>query len=378
MLEIRLEKLKTFNLKTIKVKIPFVDLYAQYQTIKSDIDFAIQSVIAQSAYIGGDYVSEFERDYSAWLPAKHTISCANGTDSLEIILKAWNIGKGDEVIVPAMTWISTAEAVSNMGATPVFVDVESSYYTILPEEIAAKITKKTKAIIPVHLYGQCANMPEIMKIARVNNLKVLEDCAQAHGAEIDGIRAGLWGDAASFSFYPGKNLGSYGDAGCITTNDDELFEVCKIIANHGQKGKHNHLMVGRNSRMDGMQAAILSKKLQRLDQWNNRRNEIGIYYNSKISSEKYGLPQLRENGKHVFHIYSIVCMDRNHVINELSNAGISSAVHYPTELPSTKVYLSEEIFPNSKSIANYNLSIPIYPEMTLEQLDYVIDVLNKI
>ncbi|NDC31837.1 MAG: DegT/DnrJ/EryC1/StrS family aminotransferase [Bacteroidetes bacterium] len=360
------------------MKIPFVDLYAQYQTIKGDIDFAIESVIAQSAYIGGNYVSKFEKDYEAWLPAKHIISCANGTDSLEIILKAWNIGKGDEVIVPAMTWISTAEAVSNVGATPVFADVDSAYYTILPEEITAKITKNTKAIIPVHLYGQCANMPEIMKIARVNNLKVLEDCAQAHGAEIDGVRAGLWGDAASFSFYPGKNLGSYGDAGCITTNDDELFEMCKIITNHGQKGKHNHLIVGRNSRMDGMQAAILSAKLPNLDQWNNSRNEKGIYYNSNIDPEKYGLPQLRENSKHVFHIYSLVCKNRNYVVNELNNAGISTAVHYPTELPATKVYQSSEVFPNSKHMANHNLSIPIYPEMTIEQLDYVIDILNKI
>jgi len=360
------------------MKVPFVDLVAQYQTIKKDIDQAMNSVIEQSAFIGGSFVQKFEKDFSAWLPAKHTISCANGTDSLEIILKAWNIGKGDEVIVPAMTWISTAEAVSNVGATPIFADVDSVYYTILPEEITAKITSRTKAIIPVHLYGQCANMPEIMKIAKQHNLKVLEDCAQSHGAEIDGIRAGLWGDAASFSFYPGKNLGAYGDAGCITTNEDAVAEVCKIIANHGQKGKHNHLMMGRNSRLDGIQAAILSAKLPYLNQWNNRRNEIGNYFNSKIDSVKYQLPTIRENGKHVFHIYSIGCLDRMRVINELSNAGIASAVHYPTELPATPVYNTTEIFKNSKNIAAHNLSIPMYPEMNTEQLDYIINILNRI
>jgi dTDP-4-amino-4,6-dideoxygalactose transaminase len=360
------------------MKIPFVDLVAQYQTIKTDIDKAIESVITQSAFIGGSFVQQFEKEFSAWLPAKHTISCANGTDSLEIILKAWNIGKGDEVIVPAMTWISTAEAVSNVGATPVFADVDSVFYTILPEEIKAKITSRTKAIIPVHLYGQCADMPAIMDLAKQHGLKVLEDCAQSHGAEINGIRAGLWGDAASFSFYPGKNLGAYGDAGCITTNDDAVAEVSKIIANHGQKGKHNHLMVGRNSRLDGMQAAILSAKLPNLDQWNARRNEIGNYYNSKINSDKYRLPKIRENCKHVFHIYSIGCHHRQHVINELNIAGIATAVHYPAELPATPVYQTSEIFNNSKIIAACNLSIPMYPEMNKEQMDYVISILNKI
>lgn len=359
------------------MKIPFVDLVAQYHTIKTEIDHAIQSVITKSAFIGGEFVQQFEKDYSEWMKVKHTISCANGTDSLEMILKAWNIGKGDEVIVPAMTWISTAEAVSNVGATPIFADVDSNYYTILPEEIKKKITPKTKGIIPVHLYGQSVDMPSIMEIAKQNGLKVLEDCAQAHGSEIDGKKAGQWGDAASFSFYPGKNLGSYGDAGCITTNDDELAENCRIIANHGQKGKHNHLIVGRNSRLDGMQAAILSAKLPHLNNWNAKRNEIGLYFNSKIDHERYKLPAIRENGKHVFHIYSIACNNRNNLMELLSKNGIASAIHYPNELPATPVYNTSEIFTNAKNIAQKHLSIPIYPELTLEEMDYIIAILNN-
>ncbi len=361
------------------MKIPFVDLHAQYLSIQSEIDAAIKNVITETAFIGGRYVSQFEKDFASWLQVKHVISCANGTDSMEIILKAWGIGSGDEVIIPAMTWISTAEAVSNVGAKPVFADVDEHYYTLNPEALQEKINSNTKAIIPVHLYGQCADMPGIMEIAKKHNLKVLEDCAQSHGAEIMSKKAGLWGDAASFSFYPGKNLGSYGDAGCMTTNDEVTAENCRIIANHGQKGKHNHLKVGRNSRMDGMQAAILSAKLPFLDMWNSKRQDIADFFDHHIDPDKYKIPVKRTNGKHVSHVYTVGCKEnRAIVMNKLEEKGISTSIHYPVELPNTMPYKSHEIFINARNLANKHLSIPIYPELSETQMQYIIDTLNSI
>jgi dTDP-4-amino-4,6-dideoxygalactose transaminase len=362
-----------------KLVIPFVDLHRQYNSIKFEIDTAIKNVITETEFIGGKYVKQFEQDFRNWNSIKNVVACANGTDSMEIILKAWNIGPGDEVIVPAMTWVSTAEAVSNLGATPVFVDVDEDYYTINPSLISSKISAKTRAIIPVHLYGQCADMPEIMRIAKQYNLKVLEDCAQAHGAMINDKMAGTWGDASSFSFYPGKNLGSYGDAGCIATDDDKLAELCRIIANHGQKSKHNHFMVGRNSRMDGIQGAILSAKLPFLNRWNEKRIKVAEYFKSNLNPEKYQLPKKRKNGKHVFHVYVLICkIDRNTVVNQLSNMGIASSIHYPSELPFTKPYFSEEVFENSRKLAQKSISIPIFAELYENELEYIVKVLNDI
>ena len=239
------------------MKIPFVDLYAQYVSIKPDIDAAIEKTIKNSSYIGGQAVKDFEKAFASYLGLSNVIACANGTDSIEILLQSFGVGKGDEVIVPAASWISTSEAVSSVGATPVFVDIEAEYYTINPALIEAAITPKTKAIIPVHLYGHPADMPAIMKIAEKHKLVVIEDCAQSHGARINGQIVGSFGNAASFSFYPGKNLGAYGDAGAMATNDDAVAEKARMIANHGQKGKHHHIMEGRNTRHDGLQAAIL-------------------------------------------------------------------------------------------------------------------------
>lgn len=360
------------------MKIPFVDLHAQYLTIQDKIDTAIKNVITETAFIGGKYVQQFEKDFAEWMDTKHCIACGNGTDTMEIILKAWNIGKGDEVIIPAMTWISTAEAVSNVGAIPVFADTDPLYYTLDPALIKGKITSRTKAIIPVHLYGQCADMPAIMEIAGRHKLKVLEDCAQAHGAEIGEKKAGQWGDAASFSFYPGKNLGAYGDAGCITTDDNETALNCRMITNHGQKGKHNHIVIGRNSRMDGLQAAILSVKLKHLDAWNSRRAEIAAYLTQHLDQTKYKLPSIRENGKHVFHIYSVACNNRQLVMETLESKGIMSAIHYPNELPAIHVYKTSEEFANAHHIAKHHLSLPMFPELSAEQLSYIVDCLNNI
>jgi dTDP-4-amino-4,6-dideoxygalactose transaminase len=364
------------------MKIQFVDLKAQYQSIKPEIDEAIFSVINQGAFIGGHYVQQFEKDFSNYLQCKHVIGCANGTDSLEIIMKAMGIGLGDEVIVPALSWFSTSESVSAIGATPVFVDIEETFFTIDTNLIESKITSKTKAIIPVHLYGQAANMPAIMAIAAKHNLKVIEDCAQSHGAEIEGKKVGIWGDAASFSFYPGKNLGAYGDAGCMVTNNDELAKVCRMIANHGQIKKHDHLIEGRNSRLDGLHAAVLSVKLKYLVSWTQQRINNAQFYNQLFVNSTIQIPHLRPNAQHVFHLYVIRVANRDKVMQYLQEKEIQSFIHYPTPLPLLKAYanrhFTEADFPVAVMVANSIISIPMYAELTESEMSYVATTLKEV
>ncbi len=372
------ETLEKFTMQ----KIPFVDLYAQYQSIKQNIDEAITSTIKNTTFIGGKPVQDFEQAFAGFIGVKHTIGCANGTDSIEILLQAYGIGKGDEVIVPAASWISTSEAVSTAGATAVFVDVEEDYFTINPALIEAAITPNTKAIIPVHLYGHPADMPAIMAIAQKNNLIVIEDCAQSHASSINGKLTGTFGHAASFSFYPGKNLGAYGDAGCMATNDDAIAENARMIANHGQKGKHNHIIEGRNSRLDGLQAAILSAKLPYLHQWTHARIALAALYNSSISNLSFTLPKTKENYKHVFHLYVIRSNRRDALKDELNTLGIETAIHYPCALPFLNCYANQNFiagsFPVAENWANTVLSLPMYAELTHEQLQYVTDALNQL
>ena len=360
------------------MNVPFVDLHAQYESIKTEIDTAIHNVIRDTAFIGGSnnkYVQNFEEAFKAYLGIDDVMTCANGTDSLEILLSAYGIGKGDEVIVPAMTWISTAEAVNTVGATPVFVDIEAEYYTINPALIEAKINANTKAIIPVHLYGQPADMDAIMAIAAKHNLIVIEDCAQSHGAMYKGKMVGTIGHASSFSFYPGKNLGAYGDAGCMATNDKAIAETCRMIANHGQKGKHNHLIPGRNSRLDGIHAAILSVKLPFLPKWTEERIAVAAYYENNFK-DIVVTPATRPGCQHVFHLYVIQTEDRAQVVKELKEKGIETAVHYPTALPFLPVYATSETQPSDYPVAavfqHRILSIPMYPELGQSQQDWVI------
>ena len=249
------------------MKIPFVDLKAQYNSIKNEIDNAISTVISETSFIGGFHVNNFEQEFQNKYGVNHCISCANGTDSLYIIMKMLEIGYGDEVITVANSWISTSETISQTGATPVFVDCEPEYFTINVNEIEAKITPKTKAIIPVHLYGQMCEMDKLIEICEKHSLFLIEDCAQSHFSKYKNVKAGLHGHAASFSFYPGKNLGAYGDAGAIITNNDKFAESFKMFARHGALVKHKHLIEGINSRMDGLQAAILSVKLKKIEHW---------------------------------------------------------------------------------------------------------------
>ena len=361
-------------------RIVFTDLHAQYLTIREDIDAAIATVIRDSAYIGGPVVSAFEAAFSQYLGVEHVVSCANGTDSMEIILKAWGIGPGDEVIVPAQSWISTSEVVGNVGARPVFVDVEPDHHTLDVGRVEHAITPRTRAIIPVHLYGHPADMPAIMSLADRHGLKVLEDCAQSHGAAIDGRLVGTFGHAASFSFYPGKNLGAYGDAGCMTTSDPDLAGRIRRIANHGQEGKHNHLTEGRNSRLDGLQAAILSAKLPWLDRWNEARRGVAAAYSEGLRGLPVDTPGVRPGYLHAFHLYVIRTDRRDELLQYLRQSGVDAAIHYPTALPFLPCYSSlghtPADFPTAFSNQSRILSLPVYPEMTTDITRRVLDAVH--
>jgi dTDP-4-amino-4,6-dideoxygalactose transaminase len=357
------------------MNIPFVDLKAQYFAIKESIDNAIAGVIGDSAFIGGEYVKKFENAFAAHLGAQHCIGCANGTDSIEILLKAFNIGKGDEVIVPALSWISTSEAVTAIGATPVFVDIEPDYYTIDVSRIEEKITPATKAIIPVHLYGHPADMPGLMKIAAKHNLYIIEDCAQSHDAEVASKKTGTWGNAASFSFYPGKNLGAYGDAGCMTTDNSEVAALARMIANHGQIKKHQHIIEGRNSRLDGLQAAILSAKLPHLNKWTEARIRNSGQYTQLLQRSSLILPKTKKDARHVFHLYVVRVKNRDFVMAELKKNGIETFVHYPKALPFLKAYEYlkhvPQHFPVAAAAQDEILSLPMYPELSQPAIEYV-------
>jgi dTDP-4-amino-4,6-dideoxygalactose transaminase len=356
------------------IEVPFVDLYAQYLTIQREVDEAIALTIRESSFIGGKSVAMFEEEFAAWIGTQYAVACANGTDSIEMILHAAGIGPGDQVIVPAVSWISTSEAVSAAGARPVFVDVDADLLIDIAQ-IEAAITPHTRAIIPVHLYGNPVDMHALMAVAKKHSLFVLEDCAQAHGATVRGKTVGTFGHAASYSFYPGKNLGAYGDAGAVLTSDRSLAERVRMIANHGQKGKHNHLIEGRNSRMDGMQAAILRAKLPHLHKWTAMRKLHADYYSAGLSKSGVITPRLREDVGHVFHLYVIQCHRRDELMAALSAQHIHTAIHYPTPLPALPCYAghgySQDAFPNASRTSRI-LSLPMYAELTHGQMDHVI------
>ncbi len=364
------------------MKVPFVDLYSQYQIIKPEIDKAIADVIAETAFISGKYAVKFENEFASFLGIKHVMSCANGTDSLEILLTAFDIGEGDEVIVPANSWISTSESITTIGAKVVFVDCDPVTNTIDVNLIESKITTNTKVIIPVHLYGCPADLDPIMELALKHNLVVIEDCAQAHGAEYKGKMIGTIGHASSFSFYPGKNLGAYGDAGCMATNLDEIAKRSRMIANHGRLGKHDHGIEGRNSRLDGIQAAILSAKLPHLHDWTASRIANAILYRKLLAEVKgIELPVIPKEYKHVFHLFVIKVDNRNAVQDYLNAKGIETGIHYPIALPLLQAYqyMHHQVsdFPVAAHQMHQILSLPMYAELTHEQIHYVCDTLKE-
>ncbi len=358
------------------MKIPFVDLHAQYLSIKPEIDAAISEVIAQSAFIRGPHVDAFESAWAKTLGMRHCVSCANGTDALYIAMRALGVKPGDEVITTAHSWIATSETISQAGGRVVFCDTDSDTFTIAPELIESKITSATVGIIPVHLYGQPADMDAIVAIARKYKLWVIEDCAQAHLAKYKGRFVGTFGDIATFSFYPGKNLGAYGDAGCAVTNDDRLADWMATFARHG--GKAEHVMEGINSRMDGLQAAILNVKLPHLPRWTEARRRVAARYDELLKGVgDVVTPRVASGREHVYHLYVIRTEKRDVLRKHLTDAGIATVLNYPKALPFYPAYAylghAPKDFPNAYANQLQILSLPIYPEITEEMIAYVAD-----
>ena len=363
------------------MKINFVDLQKQYQNYKEEIDEAVHGVLNKSNYVLGDEVEKFEEEFSSYCEVKYCIGVDSGTDALFLSLKALNIGLGDEVITVANTFIATAFAISMTGAKPVFVDVNPDTYNIDVNRIEEKITFRTKAILPVHLYGQPADMKPILESAKKYNLFVIEDSCQAHGAKYREKRTGSFGDIAAFSFYPGKNLGAYGDGGAITTNNEDLAEKIKMLRNYGQKMKHNHLIKGFNSRLDTIQAAILRVKLKYLDEWNQRRRENAQKYNELLSGLDVVLPKELGGIEPVYHLYVIQTERRNELLEYLANKEISAGIHYPIPIHLQPAYkelgYKRGDFLITETLSQKVLSLPMFSTLKDEEIIYICDLIRK-
>ena len=357
--------------------IKFIDLHKQYLSIKSEIDTAIASAIKESAYIKGTYVEKFETDFAQYQEVQHCIGVANGTDAIEIALEGLNLPSNSEIIVPANSFIATSEAVTRAGHKVIFCDCNEKNYTISIEDFEKRITTLTKAVVVVHSHGHSCDMDAVSHIAKQYDLKIIEDCAQAHGAKYKNKKVGGIGGVGTFSFYPGKNLGAYGDAGAIVTNDEALSKKCRMIANHGRIDKYNHEFEGRNSRLDGMQAAILSVKLKHLDEWIESRRKLAQHYIKRLKDlSEIALPFQAEWAYHVWHLFVIRSAKRNELQSYLKQCGIHTGIHYPIALPKLKAYeyigqQKESIFANKSD--KLLLSLPIYPEMTISDIDVVCD-----
>lgn len=358
------------------MQVPFLNLRAPHDLLRSEINAAIQEVIDANAFAGGPFVTKFEEDFAKFCDAKYSIGVGNGTDALWFILLALGVGPGDEVITTPSTFMATAEAISFCGAKPVFVDIEESTYNLDPEKIEKAITKKTKAIMPVHLFGQCADMDPIMEVARKHGLPVVEDACQAHGAEYKGRKAGSLGIAAAFSFYPGKNLGAMGEAGGITTNDAKLREAMMTLRDHGQAKKYHHTMIGWNGRMDGIQGAVLRIKLKHLAQGNEQRRKNAERYHELLGhTAGLVLPKAAKDRKHVYHIYAVRVKDRDAKLKRLNERGISCGIHYPIPVHLQEAYrflgFGRGSFPVAERCADEFLSLPMFPELNEEQIQAV-------
>lgn len=364
-----------------------VDLLAQYQHIKHEVDAAISQVLMSSAFIQGPEVKEFSKALSEKTQNTHVVTCANGTDALQIVMMALGLKSGDEVILPVHTYVATAEVIALLGLQPVFVDVDESTFNIDVKQIESSITPNTKAIVPVHLYGQCADMEKIIEIARRHNLYVIEDAAQAMGAEYtfsNGIikKAGTMGTAGTTSFFPSKNLGCYGDGGAIFTHDADLAELMKMISTHGQKIKYHHDIVGINSRLDTLQAAILKVKLNHLEEYTKRRNEVANFYDKALAGCSFlELPKRAPNSTHVFHQYTLKTknISRDSFKNFLEKRGVPSMIYYPVPLHLQKAYKKPQFgvgsFPVTEHLSNVVISLPIHTEMTNEELTYICETI---
>ncbi|SDE81001.1 DegT/DnrJ/EryC1/StrS family aminotransferase [Sporomusa acidovorans] len=357
------------------MNIPFLDLKAPYQELKNELDAAYTRVMNSGRYLLGKELEQFEQEFAAYCGVKHCIGVGNGLEALHLVLRAWNIGAGDEVIVPANTYIATWLAVSYAGAVPVPVEPDEHTFNINPDKIATAVTKRTKAIIPVHLYGQAANMQKIMTVAQNYNLKVLEDAAQAHGAEYGGKKVGGLAHAAGFSFYPGKNFGAMGDAGAITTNDDKIAEKVRLLRNYGAKIKYDHGVKGHNSRIDELQAAFLRVKLRYLDSWNERRRKVEACYFRQLKDTDLVLPIVADGNRHVWHLYVVRTKIRSLVQEHFAQTGVGSLIHYPIPPHLSGAYsemgLQKGCFPITEQLADEVLSLPMGPHLTEQEINYI-------
>ncbi len=357
--------------------VPLVDLKAQYREIETEIGAAVSRVLSRCDFILGEDVDSFEREFASYCGVKFAIGCGNGTDALRLACLALDIGPGDEVIVPAMTFIASALGVSQVGATPVFVDVEAGTALIDPDRIEAAITPRTKAIMPVHLYGQCCDMERITAVARRHDLRIIEDAAQAHGARRGGVRAGEVGDISCFSFYPGKNLGAYGDAGCLVTNSPEMAERLKLLRNWGSRKKYHHEEVGLNSRLDTLQAAILRVKLRHLDAWNEARRAHAKRYDQALAPLRTLTPTVTDPGS-VYHLYVIRLEGRDEALAQLQAAGIGAGIHYPFAVHQLRAYGQPQArFPQAEDWSRRCLSLPIYAELPEDVAERAASVLAR-
>ena len=364
------------------ISVPFNDLNAQYVGLKSEIDTAISDVIEHSSFVRGPYVSKFEEEFSKTIGSKYCVSCANGTDALYIAMKALGLEIGDEVIAPAHSWISTTSTITQAGGEVVFCDSDKSKFTLNPELLHSLLTEKTVGVIPVHLYGQPADMDPIMSFAKKHNLWVIEDCAQAHLAEYKGKTVGTIGDIGAFSFYPGKNLGAMGDAGGAVTSNNQLANKMAMIARHGGLSKGDHQIEGINSRLDGMQAAILSAKLPRLLEWTESRRLIATRYSKGLMDlDEVQTPEVASYSSHAWHLFVIKIKERNKLAAYLENRGIQTVINYPVALPFLPAYSRKNHIPADFPCAFENqsqvLSLPIYPGMPDLFVDYVIDSIQS-
>jgi dTDP-4-amino-4,6-dideoxygalactose transaminase len=357
------------------MNIPLVDLKAQYRSIQPEMDAAIQEVLDSTAFVGGTQIKQFEKEFAAFCEVPYAIGVGNGTDALELALRACGVGSGDEVITVSHTFTATAEAVIAVGATPVLVEIDPQTYNMDVGDLEGKITPRTRAIIPVHLYGQPADMDPILEVAQRHGLRVIEDAAQAHGARYKGRRAGSLGDIACFSFYPGKNLGAYGDAGALTTADPDLAQYVRFMHNHGRTEKYIHDYIGRNSRLDGLQAAILRVKLRHLDGWNAQRRAHARTFDELLSGLDVGLPTIFPEVEPVFHLYVVRVQDRDGLRAFLGERGISAGIHYPVPLHLQPAYKDlgyrEGDLPITEAAAREILSLPMYAELTGEQMEAI-------
>jgi dTDP-4-amino-4,6-dideoxygalactose transaminase len=360
--------------------VPFLDLKIQYEAIRDEIAAAIRMVLDSSAFISGPYVEKFEKEFAEFCGCRFAVGTSNGTSALWMVLASLGIGPGDEVITVPNTFIATAEAISMCGARPVFVDVEQRAYTMNPALLEDAVTSRTKAVIPVHLFGQPADMDPIMEIAERHKLHVIEDACQAHGSMYKGRPAGSIGAAGCFSFYPGKNLGAYGEAGAVVTNDSRLAEKIRMLRDHGQARKYYHAIIGWNGRMDGIQGAVLGVKLKYLASWNEARRSNAALYDSLLKDvDEIILPRETDYARHVYHIYAVRAKNRDALIARLAEKGITCLIHYPLPVHLQDAYrhfgLGKGSFPVAEKCAEEFLSLPMYPELTREQIDYVANAL---